>query len=164
MMATSARSTPSDSVDEVTDALLTASRLLMAISARSIAHVDDTITLPQFRTLVILATQGPSNLATLAQQLDVQPSTATRMVERLVSAELLTRQPNPQSRREQIVDLTEHGRRVVAEVTARRRAEIARVVQTMPAAQRQGLVRALTAFTTAGEECGAAKGLQAYPL
>ncbi|WP_433756788.1 MarR family winged helix-turn-helix transcriptional regulator [Nocardia sp. CA-135398] len=164
MMATSGRSTPSDSVDEVTDALLTASRLLMAISARSIAHVDDTITLPQFRTLVILATQGPSNLATLAQQLDVQPSTATRMVERLVSAELLTRQPNPQSRREQIVDLTEHGRRIVTEVTARRRAEIARVVQTMPATQRQGLVRALTAFATAGEECGAAKGLQAYPL
>ena len=34
----------------ITDALLTASRLLVAISARSIAQVDETITIPQFRT------------------------------------------------------------------------------------------------------------------
>ena len=33
-----------DSLDSITDALLTASRLLVAISARSIAHVDETIT------------------------------------------------------------------------------------------------------------------------
>ncbi|WP_329408064.1 MarR family transcriptional regulator [Nocardia vinacea] len=149
-MAPPARSIPQDSVDEVTDALLTASRLLVAISARSIAHVDDTITLAQFRTLVILATQGPVKLATLAHQLDVQPSTATRMVERLLAAELITRQPNPQTRRELIIDLTPRGRDVVDEVTARRRSEIEGVVEKMPAAQRHGLVKALNAFTTAG--------------
>ncbi|WP_405166602.1 MarR family transcriptional regulator [Nocardia sp. NBC_01499] len=162
-MVPPARSVTRDSVDEVTDALLTASRLLVAISARSIAHVDDTITLPQFRTLVILATQGPVKLATLAQQLDVQPSTATRMVERLLAAELITRQPNPQTRRELIIDLTSHGREVVDEVTASRRREIARVVANMPRAQRQGLVAALNAFTAAGGEF-AAEGSQAYPL
>ena len=47
-----------DSPDAITDALLTASRLLMAISARSIARVDETITIPQFRTLVILSVRG----------------------------------------------------------------------------------------------------------
>ncbi|MEV6558246.1 MarR family transcriptional regulator [Nocardia sp. NPDC051756] len=163
-MVPPARSVTRDSVDAVTDALLTASRLLVAISARSIAHVDDTITLPQFRTLVILSTQGPVKLATLAQQLDVQPSTATRMVERLLSAELITRQPNPQTRRELIIDLTPHGREVVAEVTASRRREIAQVVQNMPAAQRHGLVDALNAFTAAGGEFAATEGSQAYPL
>ena len=35
-----------DSLDAITDALLTASRLLVAISACSIAHVDETITIP----------------------------------------------------------------------------------------------------------------------
>ena len=35
-----------DSLDAITDALLTASRLLVAISARSIARVDETITIP----------------------------------------------------------------------------------------------------------------------
>ncbi|PXX53393.1 DNA-binding MarR family transcriptional regulator [Nocardia tenerifensis] len=160
-MGPAARSITRDSVDEVTEALLSASRLLMAISARSIAHVDDTITLPQFRTLVILAAQGPVKLATLAQQLDVQPSTATRMVERLLAAELITRQPNPQTRRELIIDLTARGREVVEDVTAKRRREIAGVVKKMPAAQRQGLVDALNAFTEAGGEFAAVDGGQA---
>ena len=71
--------TMDESVDAITDALLTASRLLVAISARSIALVDDTITIPQFRTLVILSNEGPINLATLAGLLDVQPSTTGRM-------------------------------------------------------------------------------------
>ena len=48
-------------------------------------QVDESITVPQFRALVILSTRGPSNLATLAGLLDVQPSTVGRMVERLVS-------------------------------------------------------------------------------
>ncbi|ATL67979.1 MarR family winged helix-turn-helix transcriptional regulator [Nocardia terpenica] len=144
--------TAEDSVDEITDALLTASRLLMALSARSIASVDESITLPQFRTLVILASRGPSNIATLAAVVNVQPSTATRMVDRLVAAGLTDRRPNPQSRRELIVALTARGRTVVDRVTAQRRREIAAVVQAMPAADRAGLVRALTAFTAAGGE------------
>jgi DNA-binding MarR family transcriptional regulator len=71
-----------DSLDAITDALLTASRLLVAISARSIAHVDETITIPQFRTLVILSARGSINVKTLAG-LHVQRSTTGRMVERL---------------------------------------------------------------------------------
>ncbi|MGH3525285.1 MAG: MarR family transcriptional regulator, partial [Mycobacterium sp.] len=63
-----------ESLDVLTDALLTASRLLVAISAHSIALVDETITIPQFRTLVILSNRGPVNLATLASLLGVQPS------------------------------------------------------------------------------------------
>ena len=141
-----------DSVDLITDALLTASRLLVAISARSIAHVDETITIPQFRTLVILSNHGPMNLATLAGLLDVQPSATGRMVDRLVGAGLIDRQTNPTSRRELLAALTKRGREVVRQVTAHRRAEIARIVEAMPPLERRGLVRALTAFTAAGGE------------
>lgn len=141
-----------DSLGVITDALLTASRLLVAISARSIARVDETITIPQFRTLVILSNRGPLNLATVAGLLDVQPSTTGRMVERLVSAGLIERRPHPRSRRELVAELTPRGRRVVHMVTAYRRDEIARVVEKMPPRERAGLVRALTAFTTAGGE------------
>jgi DNA-binding MarR family transcriptional regulator len=141
-----------DSLNVVTDALLTASRLLVAISARSIARVDETITIPQFRTLVILSNRGPLNLATLAGLLDVQPSTTGRMVERLVSAGLIERRPHPRSRRELVAELTPRGRRVVRRVTAYRRDEIARVVEKMPPRERGGLVGALTAFTAAGGE------------
>ncbi|WP_433193672.1 MarR family winged helix-turn-helix transcriptional regulator [Nocardia sp. CA-107356] len=152
-----------ESVDEITDALLTASRLLVAMSARSIAHVDETITIPQFRTLVILSTRGPSKVATLAGLLNVQPSTATRMVDRLVTAGLLDRQTNPHSRRELIVELTDRGREVVEAVTARRRREIAAVVERMPAADRSGLIRALAAFSTAGGDHSGAE-IEGYQL
>ncbi|WP_205877729.1 MarR family transcriptional regulator [Mycobacterium camsae] len=141
-----------DSLDMITDSLLTASRLLVGISANSIAAVDDTITIPQFRTLVILSNRGPVNLATLATLLGVQPSATGRMVDRLVSAGLIDRMPHPTSRRELLATLTKRGREVVAKVTANRRTEIARIVEKMPPAERHGLVRALTAFTAAGGE------------
>jgi DNA-binding MarR family transcriptional regulator len=131
---------------------LTASRLLVAISARSIAQVDETITIPQFRTLVILSNEGPMNLATLAGLLDVQPSATGRMVDRLVGAGLIDRQTHPTSRRELLAALTARGRQVVRQVTAHRRAEIAGIVEAMPPPERHGLVRALTAFTAAGGE------------
>lgn len=141
-----------DSVDVIADALVTASRLLVAISARSIAEVDESITTPQFRALVILSSRGATNLATLAGLLDVQPSTIGRMVERLVSAGFIDRRQHPSSRRELMVELTPRGHDVVNTVTARRREEIARVVHAMPERERRGLVTALTAFTAAGGE------------
>ncbi|MFV8316095.1 MarR family transcriptional regulator [Mycobacterium sp. 23] len=144
--------TTAESLDMITDALLTASRLLVGISANSIAAVDDTITIPQFRTLVILSNRGPVNLATLATSLGVQPSATGRMVDRLVGAGLIDRLPHPTSRRELLASLTKRGREVVSKVTANRRSEIARIVEKMPAAERHGLVRALTAFTAAGGE------------
>ncbi len=141
-----------ESLDVITDALLTASRLLMAISARSVGQVDETITIAQFRTLVILSNRGPVNLATLAGLLGVQPSATGRMVDRLVAAGLIDRLPHPTSRRELLAALTPRGRDVVYQVTAHRRAEIAAIVAKMPSQERHGLVRALTAFTAAGGE------------
>lgn len=103
-----------NSSDAITQALLTASRLLLAISAQSIANVDETLTIPQFRTMAILSTRGPVNLATLAGLLDVAPSTTGRMADRLVAAGLIDRQPHPDSRRELVVELTARGLDMVA--------------------------------------------------
>ena len=142
----------SGDIDALTDAVLTASRLLVALSARSIAAVDESITIPQFRVLIVLGNQGPLKLTRLAEHLAVNPSTATRMVDRLVSAGLINREANPESRRELVVSLSDTGSAVVRDVTRRRRAEIARVVARMPVTSRRGLVRALVAFTEAGGE------------
>ncbi|SDG05575.1 DNA-binding transcriptional regulator, MarR family [Lentzea fradiae] len=139
-------------VDALTDAVLTASRLLVAISARSLAAVEETITLPQFRMLVILDSRGSMRISALAELLDVNPSTATRMIDRLVTTGMVARQSNPATRREVVVELTEEGRRVVRGVSRRRRAAIGRIVAKMPEAERQGLVSALAAFTDAGGE------------
>jgi hypothetical protein len=55
--ATAAR----ESVDLINEALLTASRLLAAISARSIAAVAELVTIPRLPTAVTLFNGGPVN-------------------------------------------------------------------------------------------------------
>jgi DNA-binding MarR family transcriptional regulator len=139
-------------VDAVTTAVLTASRLLVAISARSLGSVEEHVTLPQFRMLVVLANAGEMKLIALAQRLAVNPSTAMRMVDRLTTAGLTKRRINPANRRETLLRLTAAGRQIVDEVTTRRREEIATIVSRMPADQRGGLVTALHAFSEAGKE------------
>lgn len=144
-----------DDVEQVTSALLTASRLLVAVSARSLAAVEERITLPQFRTLVILSSGGDTKLVALARRLSVNPSTAMRMIDRLEAAGLVRRGTNPANRRESVLAVTPDGERVVNEITARRRHEIAEIVAKMPADQRIGLVSALEAFSRAGGEASA---------
>jgi DNA-binding MarR family transcriptional regulator len=139
-------------VAEVTTAVLTASRLLAAVATRSLAAVEDAITLPQFRLLVALAAHGSMNLVSLAEALAVNPSTATRMLDRLVGAGMVERQANPDSRREVVLRLTPRGRRMVDDVSAHRRTEIATIVARIPAGTRAALVEALRAFTAAGGE------------
>ncbi|MCH0564511.1 MULTISPECIES: MarR family winged helix-turn-helix transcriptional regulator [unclassified Streptomyces] len=155
-----------DDVDAVTRAVLTASRLLVAVSARSLAAVEERVTLPQFRMLVVLSTRGATKLVALAELLQVAPSTAMRMVDRLIAAGLADRQVNPDNRRETLLQLTEEGRSTVAEVTARRRAEIAAIVERLDADRRSALVEALTAFSEVGGEppVPAVDDLEMFPL
>jgi DNA-binding MarR family transcriptional regulator len=138
--------------DAVTDAVLTASRLLIAVSASSIAAVDESITIPQFRLLVVLHTRGPVKLSSLAEYLGVNPSTTTRMVDRLIFTGMVDRQVNPTSRREVVLDLTDLGAQTVTRVTQQRRRQIARIVARMPAPRRAQLIEALEAFNDAGGE------------
>ncbi|MER6717586.1 MarR family winged helix-turn-helix transcriptional regulator [Streptomyces halstedii] len=139
-------------VDAVTHAVLTASRLLVAVAARSLAAVEDRVTLPQFRLLVVLSTFGDAKLVELADRLGVNPSTAMRMVDRLIAAGLAERRVNPGNRRETVLTVTPDGSRLVADVTAGRRREIAAIVERLAPKQRTALVEALTAFTEAGGE------------
>lgn len=163
------RETPAgdmDDVDAVARAVLTASRLLVAVSARSLAAVEERVTLPQFRMLVVLSTHGDTKLVTLADQLQVAPSTAMRMVDRLIAAGLAERHLNPDNRRETQLGLTEEGRRTVEDVMARRRAEICGIVARLAPDQRAALVEALTVFSEAGGEppAPAEDGTETHPL
>lgn len=138
-----------EDVSAVTSAVLTASRALVTLSVRSLAAAEEHVTLPQFRLLMLLDGHGETNLVTLADRLLVNSSTALRMVDRLANRGLVSRRVNPASRREVLLRLTETGQRIVNEVTARRREEIAAIVVNMSARDRAGLVKALSAFATA---------------
>jgi DNA-binding MarR family transcriptional regulator len=141
-----------EGVHELVTAVLLASRVLVGVSARSLADVEDNVTVTQFRTLVVLDSHGGINLNTLAALLDVTPSTALRMIDRLLIAELVTRQDNPANRREVLLALTKQGKRIVDRVTTSRRREITRIVTAMPDIQRADLITALRAFAEAAGE------------
>ena len=75
---------PPQAPDSVVDAVLSASRVLVAVAARSLADVAEEVTLTQYRTLVVLASRGPQNLAGLAEAVGVAPATCLLYTSRCV--------------------------------------------------------------------------------
>jgi DNA-binding MarR family transcriptional regulator len=147
--------------DDLVDTVLAASRALVAVAARSLAAAGDEVTLPQYRALVVLAASGPQGTADLAAALAVNPSTATRMCDRLVRKGLVRRHRQAGDRRTVRIVLTPAGRDLVAAVTKRRRAELARLLGVLPQAQHEPVIAAFQAFAEAAGESpapGAALG------
>lgn len=135
--------------EELVDAVLTASRALVAVAARSLGNVDEEVTLVQYRVLVELAARGPQNVADLAAALGVEPSTATRMCDRLVRKGLVVRRRASTDRRIVRISLASSGRELVAEVTQKRRSELATILERLPLVDRQAVLSALRAFAEA---------------
>ncbi|HEY1633866.1 MAG TPA: MarR family winged helix-turn-helix transcriptional regulator [Acidimicrobiales bacterium] len=138
--------------DAVVDAVLTASRVLVAIAARSLADAAEEVTLPQYRSLVVLASRGPQSVAELAEGVGVAPPTATRMCDRLVRKGLVRRRADRRDRRAVRIALTAEGRRLVDSVTRRRRREIARLLGSIPIEAQRSLVESLQLLAEAGGE------------
>jgi DNA-binding MarR family transcriptional regulator len=134
------------------DAVLRASRALVGIAAASIADVEDVVTVPQLRVLVMLFTRGPLNLAAVASALDVNPSNASRTCDRLMKAGFLDRRESPDDRRYVTLTLTDAGRQLVDRVTKHRRLAIERVLRNMSAPERERLAEAFSTFATAAGE------------
>ena len=137
---------------EVVDALLEASRAMVALAVRSLAGLDADVTLPQFRTLVVLAAHGPRRAIDVAAELGVNPSTGTRMCDRLVRKGLVRRARISGDRRVVRLTLTPAGEDLVNEVTRRRREELARIVAAIPPGGHATLVHTLRTFTVAAGE------------
>lgn len=138
--------------EELTDAVLTASRVLVAVAARSLVEHAGEVSLHQYRALVVLASRGPLRPVDLAEALGVDPSTATRMCDRLTKKRLISRRRQGEDRREVRLELNGRSRALLDAVTERRRNEIARILAAMPAGDRDLLVHVLKAFAKAAGE------------
>lgn len=134
------------------DAVLTASRTLVAVATRSLGAAAEETTIAQYRALVVLASRGPRRMVDLAEALDVAPSTAGRMCDRLVRKGLVRRHRARDDRRAVLVSVTPAGRQVVDEATSRRRALIAEILERLPAPAQQAVAQALRAFADAAGE------------
>lgn len=134
------------------DAVLSASRVLVAIAARSLADTGEEVTLTQYRSLVVLASRGPQGIATLAEAVSVTPPTASRLVERLVKKGLVRRRTDRHDRRQVRIALTESGRHLIDAVSSRRRQEIATLLDAVAPETQRSVVAALAQLTEAAGE------------
>jgi DNA-binding MarR family transcriptional regulator len=134
------------------EAVRLASRVLVAVTAQSLASIEDRVTLPQFRILAVLASRGSQNLRSVAEGLGIIPSAATRLCDKLVSAGLIHRATDPADRRYLKLRLTPEGYQLVQSVIDQRSAAIATVLARMPPRLRDDLLPALRAFADAAGE------------
>jgi DNA-binding MarR family transcriptional regulator len=137
---------------EQVDAVMLAARVLVGVTASSFTAIEDIITLPQLRVLVMISSRGPLNLAAVAEGLGVHPSNISRACDRLVGAGLLDRSDDPNDRRNLVLTLTDDGRRLLGQVNRQRRAHIEGILARMPRSSRESLVPALRAFADAADE------------
>jgi DNA-binding MarR family transcriptional regulator len=138
--------------DSVVDAVVSASRALVGMAARSLADAGEEVTLTQYRTLVVLASRGPQSVGALAEAVAVTAPTASRMVDRLVRKRLVRRRIDANDRRQMRLALTDSGRHLVNMVTERRRAEIAEQLISIPEEVQRAMVEGLVQLAAAAGE------------
>ncbi len=134
------------------DAVLVASRTLIGVATRSLGAAAEETTIAQYRTLVVLMSRGPQRMVDLATALEVAPSTAGRMCDRLVRKGLVRRYRARTDRRSVQVSITAAGRQVVDGATARRRAIIAEILAGLPPPRQHAVATALAEFAAAAGE------------
>jgi DNA-binding MarR family transcriptional regulator len=132
-----------------TEAMMPVSRTMTAIVARTLTEVGQDITVPQLRVLVLLNSRGPMRLSSIAEHLDVNPSNASRTCEQLASADKVRRSRDEDDRRSVVLELSNDGARLVADLMARRRQLIDGVVGRMSSEDQEALARGLDAFSAA---------------
>jgi DNA-binding MarR family transcriptional regulator len=131
---------------------MAASRVLVGITARSLADLAVDVTLPQFRALVVLASRGPQRPADISAELAVAPSTGTRMCERLIRKGLARRTRSASDRREVRIRLTPAGRDLVEQALRRRHDELSAIVAATAEQWSPAVVAALEAFAASAGE------------
>jgi DNA-binding MarR family transcriptional regulator len=143
---------PSAAPGAAVAATLTASRGLLGVIARSLAPVMDTVTLPQFRVLVVLSNFGSLRMGELAGKLGANQSTFSRFADRMVTAGLITREASFTNRREVIMSLTDHGREIHHSVTKARQDEITKILDSLTAQERETVMAGFEVFSRAAGE------------
>ena len=119
------------------DLMVELSRLMVGIAYRSLDELDPGLDLPAFRALAFIERHPGATMGALAVGVDLPPSTTTRLCDRLAAAGWVSREHNPDNRRQVEVVLTRKGHRLVATAVQARGRALEAVLQRMPPVQRE---------------------------
>ena len=101
------------------------------------------VTGPQARLLLILNRRPGENQGFYAEQLEVEPNTLCRMVDRLEEASMVERRPDPADRRAWQLHLTEKSRKIVEKLQQRVDSLVDDMLDGLTAAERSEFIRLL---------------------
>jgi DNA-binding MarR family transcriptional regulator len=127
--------------ESLTDAFGAVARQLRERSAETLAPWD--ITPAHLRALRTLSRHGTMRLSELSDRLQIAPRTATEVVDALQGRGLVRRRADPADRRATLVEVTEHGADILAEIRAARGTEAGRIFGRLSPADRAELARIL---------------------
>jgi DNA-binding MarR family transcriptional regulator len=140
----SRRSTSSTQPRALVERLQAVSRQVVALTAAAVAEsAQNSITLAQYRTLVVLAGTPDATAGEVASQLGVSPPAVTRLVRTLTRRRLVTRRVDSHDRRQVRLSLTSRGATLVASVARARERQFRRAIATLSSAQRSTLLESL---------------------
>ncbi|HEU5109707.1 MAG TPA: MarR family transcriptional regulator [Micromonosporaceae bacterium] len=163
-MATNGAGQRASTEAPLVEALLAIGRVMLALTARSIARLDVDVTLSQCRVLVLLAAHGPRRTTDLAAHLGVSPSTVTRTCDRLVNRGLARRFRRDDDRRASWITLTEDGKGLIGSVMRQRREDVDRLAREARLHSPAVVARALDAVVAAAGELPEAEWWRRWEL
>ena len=130
------------------EVLLRLARTVVGISTRAADQLG-LLSLVQLRALTVLRALGVANLGRLASGMGVTVSTASRLVDRLVTAGLADRKPSPRSRREVALAVTDRGIALLERYDEFRLTELRGLLDRLPHDRRPHVLSALGELTGA---------------
>lgn len=138
--------------EQVLDTTLQAADVLLRVVARTVIAVEDVVTGPQLRVLVLIFRGGPTTPGAVAAELKVHGSNATRVCSRLQRSGLIDQVPAGSDRRLRMFDLSPRGRALVSGVMAQRRAALKSIIERLSEAEAAALQASLEGFARAARQ------------
>jgi DNA-binding MarR family transcriptional regulator len=127
--------------ESLADAFVAVARQLRERSAETLTPWD--INPAHLRALRTLSRHGTMRLSELSERLQIAPRTATEVVDALQARDLVRRRADPGDRRATLVEVTDRGADILAEIRAARGTEAGRIFGRLNPADRAELSRIL---------------------
>ena len=107
----------------------------MLIPSLPLERMASDVTIAQLRILLVLRAGGAISMSEIASAVGVVPSTATGIVDNLVTKGLVLRDDDPRDRRRVICRLSPEGQQIVSGLWTWGRSQIERLMQGLTVAQ-----------------------------
>jgi DNA-binding MarR family transcriptional regulator len=111
------------------------------------------LTLTQSHALVEIGRQKHMSVNELAQLLDLDKSTVSKVVEQLVKKSLLLRKTQAADRRFVALELTDHGKELFESTESSMERYYSGILAALPAVKQQQVIESLELLSAACEDC-----------